>query len=268
MPRQETKSGIAYTTISNYLRKKIYSQEWEPGHRIPSENELRMKFSVSRGTVRRAIADLVDEGLLEQVRGSGTFVTDTHLTHPGGNRPLSFAESLHLQNKDFVTKVLVCERKPATLAVAAHLGIEEGDPALHLVRLRTVDDVPVMLIASWVPLDVCPDIDKLPLDTMSLFDAVEFTSGRKIWRSEMTYSARTAGKELGDNLRINEKMPVLCLEQLISLEDGACIEWNNTTLSVGQTIVGVGYETKADRAIRKAVMDERESSSASTEKGA
>ena len=68
---------------------------------------------MSRGTIRRAISALVEEGLLVQMRGRGTFVTRNRIMHPSGNTLISFAESLRSQGIDFTTKVLRQEVVPA-----------------------------------------------------------------------------------------------------------------------------------------------------------
>lgn len=233
-------------TVSNFIRSKIYAKEWGPNKRIPSEHELMSEFGVSRGTVRKAIKTLVDEGLLQQEHGRGTFVCEPHIEHPGGDRPLSFAESLKDQGITFTTKVLVKQRVPATLEVATHLKISEGDPVLRLRRVRSVDGKPIMVLDSWTPLDICPGIDELPLEKMSLFDAVEACSGAHIDRSEMTYSARAAGKDLAAVMGIPENSPVLNLEQLITLDDGSHIEWGDTMLCAGQTITGMGRQRRRE----------------------
>ena len=88
--RSAGKAGSApvYSQLAALLREKIGLHEWAPGSRIPSEHELMARFGISRGTVRRAISELVDEGFLVQVRGSGTFVSERALSHPAGERSL------------------------------------------------------------------------------------------------------------------------------------------------------------------------------------
>ena len=244
--------------VSNYIRSKIYDKEWGPNRRIPSEHELMDEFSVSRGTVRKALKTLVDEGLLDQQHGRGTFVCEPHLEHPGGDRPFSFAESLAEQGIDFSTRVLVKNRIPATKDVADHLQIPEGDPVLRLRRVRNVGNKPVMVLDSWTPLNVCPGLDAMPLEEVSLFDAVQSCSGCRVACSTMTYSARAAGKDLARDMGIAEGSPVLNLEQLIMLEDGRPIEWGDTMLRAGQTISGVAHQASrravppADRTVPSA----------------
>ena len=232
--------------VSNYIRSKIYAKEWGPGKQILSEHDLMSQFEVSRGTVRKAIKTLVDEGLLTQEHGRGTFVCEPHIAHPGGDRPFSFAASLKDQGIAFKTVVLSKERIPATAEVAERLKINEGDPVLRLRRLRTAAGKPIMVLDSWTPMDICPGIEAMPLETMSLFEAVERCSGTRIMYSNMAYSARAAGKDLAAVMDVSENSPVLNLEQLIVLEDGRPIEWGDTMLCAGQTITGTARQREGD----------------------
>lgn len=230
--------------VSNYIRSKIEAKEWGPQHRIPSEHALMDEFGVSRGTVRKALKTLVDEGLLQQEHGRGTFVSGASIEHPGGDRPFSFAESLRMQGLAFTTEILARERIAATAEVAAHLDVAEGAPVLRLRRLRCVEGRPAMVHDSWIPLDVCPGIEDMPLEEISLFDAVESCTGGRIERSDMVYSARAAGKDLADTLGVPEGSPVLSLEQLIALDDGRPVEWSDTRLCAGQTISGTAWQRR------------------------
>jgi GntR family transcriptional regulator of arabinose operon len=65
-----------YKKIENYIVEQIRSQNWKPRSRIPSENELSEQFGVSRITVKNALAELVERGVVNRHQGKGTFVAD------------------------------------------------------------------------------------------------------------------------------------------------------------------------------------------------
>ena len=69
-----TTDAPKYIDLMNWIREQILSGEFSVGMRLPSENELGKKFSISRQTVRQATSVLESEGLLERRRGSGTYV--------------------------------------------------------------------------------------------------------------------------------------------------------------------------------------------------
>ena len=234
----EKSHDALYLQLADTLREKIYSKEWGVRTRIPSEHELMEQYDVARGTVRRALKILVDEGLLVQEQGRGTFVAEPGISHPAGVRPLSFAKSLHDQGREFETHVVEKTLEPAPVDVARELEIRPEDEVMFVRRVRTVADEPVMCQESWLAYEVLPGIFDMDLTSISLFDAVEACSGGKIRYSYMRYSARIAGKEHGELLGCDEAAAVLLLEQLIRLEDGRPIEWSTAWFPPGQSVVG------------------------------
>ena len=149
-----TSTEALFTQLASILREKIYSHEWQSGSRIPSEHDLMREFGLSRGTVRRAIGVLIEEGRLVQRRGKGTFVTGPGISHPAGVRPIS-AESLRRQGKDFVTHVLAKQVVSAPENVANVLDIKVGSPVMYMRRVRTVEGIPVICQESWTNLKEC-----------------------------------------------------------------------------------------------------------------
>ncbi|QWT18225.1 GntR family transcriptional regulator [Collinsella sp. zg1085] len=233
-----------YTQLAGVIREKIYTKEWLPRTKIPSEHMLMEQFQVARGTVRKALKLLVEEGILVQMRGSGTYIAEPGITHAAGVRPLSFAESLHEQGKDFVTHVIEKYIAPASPEVARELGIDEGADAMFMRRVRTVDDDPIMCQESWLNFGACPGLFDIDYTKESLFNAVQQCSGKKIKTSRMRYSARVAGREHGELLKCSETAALLLLEQNISLVNGTVIEWCNTWFKPGQSVVGTATQAE------------------------
>lgn len=231
-----------YLQLADILREKIYSRAWPPRGRIPSEYTLMSRFGIARGTVRKALKMLVDEGLLVQVRGSGTFVAEPGISHPAGVRPLSFADSLRQQGKVFETRVLEKRIDAASNTVAGELGVAPGSEVMFMRRVRSVENEPVMCQESWLNLGECPGLFDIDYTKESLFNAVQQCSGRKIKTSQMRYSARTAGCEYAQLLDCSESAALLLLEQNISLEDGAIIEWTHTWFTPGQLVEGTAVQ--------------------------
>lgn len=230
-------TSLLYVQVADYVREKIYSKEWGVDERIPSEHELMAMLHLSRGTVQKGIRSLVEEGLLVQQRGRGTFVIEPVMARPSGNKLHSFAESMTEQGIDFVTKVVDKRIERATRVCARSLEIAEGSPYLYLMRVRFVAEEPVMLIESRVNLEPCPGLENIDFEHEGLFDAVERTSGQQIGTAEMTYSARAAGKKRGRWLQCGERSPVLDLDQLVRLEDGMPVEWGSVWMPANRCVI-------------------------------
>lgn len=233
----EKTAPALYTQLSDIIREKIYSREWAVKSKIPSEHELMAQYRLARGTVRRAISALVDEGLLVREHGRGTFVAEPGLSHAVESRPFSFAEALHNQGKAFKTVVVDEWVTPAPSDVAIELDVPPHSDVMFLRRVRYVDGVPIMCQESWLSLQECPGLCDIDYRNESLFDAVERCAGRKIKYSKMRYAARIAGKEHGDLLACEETAAILLLEQTISLADHRPVEWGTTWFRPGQSIV-------------------------------
>lgn len=233
----EKTTPALYTQLTDIIREKIYSREWAVKSKIPSEHELMAQYGLARGTVRRAISALVDEGLLVREHGRGTFVAEPGLSHAVESRPFSFAEALHNQGKVFNTAVVDEWVTPAPADVAIELDVPPHSDVMFLRRVRYVDDIPIMCQESWLSLQESPGLCDVDYKKESLFDAVERCSGRKIKYSKMRYAARIAGKEHGDLLACDETAAVLLLEQTISLADHRPVEWGTTWFRPGQSIV-------------------------------
>lgn len=235
---QEVAGTTYHSRLSEIFREKIYSREWKANSKIPSEHQLMDQYGLSRGTVRHAIKTLVDEGLLVQRHGKGTFVTEFGISHPAGIRPISFAQSLRDQGKDFITLVLDKKVLQAPADVARELEMGKGDEALFLRRVRLVEGVPLICQESWTNLAVCPGYEKVRFEEEPAFDAAQRCSGKRIAYSRIRTTARLAGVEHGRYLRCDESAPLLVLEQTIRFSDRTPFEWSLTWLSSGQAVVG------------------------------
>ena len=235
-------TAALHLQLSDRMRAMIASREWAPGARIPSEHELMQEHGLSLGTVRRAIGALVDEGLLVQERGRGTFVSEPGFVHASGERLLSIAASLREQGKGFTTRVLDERVMPAPDDVCDQMRLAPGDDALFLRRVRVVGSEPVVCQEGWLNMVACPGIEDADFSAESAFDAVERCSKGRISSSRMRYTARRAGRDHGAYLGISADDPVLVLEQLISLDDGTPIEWSLTWLRAGQYVTGMSTQ--------------------------
>lgn len=220
-------SNPLYLQIASYIRERIYAQEWGAIERIPSEHELVRLFGVSRGTVKRGIEVLVDEGLLVQRRGKGTFVTRPVVYRPAGRSLLSMAESLRLEGVNYETRVIEMRRVTADSVCAQRLGVKKGAEVLKLHRVRSAGGSPLALMESLLNMSACPGVDRFDYTRRSLFSSVEETSHRRIGYARARYGACVAGKRCGDLLGCEHASPVLHVDQVVYLEDGTPVEWGS-----------------------------------------
>jgi GntR family transcriptional regulator len=133
------------------------------GQALPAERRLANTWRVSRVTVRRAIEGLVQEGILDRRRGSGTY-----LTRPRLSRRLtmsSFTEDMRRQGKVPSARALEFREHRADHATARLLRIPAGDPVVSFARLRLADGEPMILEQSTVTAELVPGLTRTDLET-------------------------------------------------------------------------------------------------------
>lgn len=133
-----------YHQLMQRIRADIEQGTYPTGSRIPPEHELEKLYQVSRVTVRRALAELTSEGLLERKQGKGTFVAA-----PRGDLHLKSLHSFHdtckLNGVRPSTDVIHAKEVPADAADAEELNLPKGGRVLEILRVRRADGVPVVL---------------------------------------------------------------------------------------------------------------------------
>lgn len=150
-----------FATVVLYARKRIDSGAWQPGERIPSENQLCEQFGISRMTAKRALDRLAMEGLIIRRRGAGSFMAS-------GSVRSSFlvirniAEEIAESGRRYSGRVLRQRESAASREVAEMLGLERGDTVFHSLIVHAGDGEPVQLEYRYVRKDVVPgylDVD-------------------------------------------------------------------------------------------------------------
>ncbi|MBL7499778.1 GntR family transcriptional regulator [Frankia sp. CNm7] len=155
-------AGPPYTRIATSLRGKIESGEYPPGSRLPPHRELARAYEAAQETIRRAIAQLQAEGLVETRGQHGTFVqtrpsirriaTDFYQRRPTTSTEPTppFARSVEASGGhaswDHDTT-----RETADENIATRLAIQPGDPVVVTRYLYRYDGTPIQTAISWEP---------------------------------------------------------------------------------------------------------------------
>src|SRR6185437_2523901 len=156
-----------YHRVYRQIAEEIESGGLSPGQRLPSERVICDELGVSRATVRRALEELVADGLVE-TRGRASFVAGEALAEPP-NALMSLSELGRSRGLTASARVLVCEVRPATIDEAEAFQIAPGAELLDLQRLRMLDGMPISLDHNRVPLRLVPDAADLDFASASLY---------------------------------------------------------------------------------------------------
>lgn len=142
---------------------------------MPSEKELMERAGVSRATARKAISDLVYEGVLSTYQGRGTF-TAVERVETALERPLGFTEAMTRLGRRPSTTVLSVDVRTSSAEVAAQLRVPPQTEVVVLERLRLLDGEPCMLERTHLPSSLVPGIAELDLGG-SLYAVLESRYG-------------------------------------------------------------------------------------------
>lgn len=212
-----------YAQIARHLEQEI-SRLYMPGDSLPSEGDLAIRFGVNRHTLRRAIDELVDSGVLERRHGRGVFVLDHHLDYQIGSGT-RFTENLAAMGVQSENRVLRMQVLPAIERVAERLNIQEGDSVVWIETLRSTDGRPLCVISHFLPADRFQDIEtRYRSGSLHALLLVEY--GCQIRRTE---SLVTSVLPQGDDARLlgmPQNRPVLRVKSVnVDERDGAPIEY-------------------------------------------
>ncbi|GAK54811.1 transcriptional regulator [Candidatus Vecturithrix granuli] len=211
-----------------YQLKEILLEEIkksEPGTSLPTELELCEHFDISRPTVRQAINELVVEGYLTRMKGKGTFIAEPKIQQDFLIVLKSFGEEMQEKGLVPATKVLGVEKTVCDEKISAALNIPPGSEVIKLTRLRFADNVPIVLVVTFLPFDKLPDILSKDFENDSLYHIIEKEYGYKIERAKRTLEARIATEE-AKLLEIKKGDPIQFIQTIAYLDDGTPIEFS------------------------------------------
>jgi GntR family transcriptional regulator len=210
-----------YFQVSSRLEAAIRSGEIPQGARLENEIAIGERLGLSRPTVRRAIQELVDRGLLVRRRGIGTQVVQGQVTRQV--ELTSLFDDLQSTKHSPGTTVLVHELAPAPENVAEHLSVPVGAEVLHIRRRRTSDGNPVAILENWFPADIA-EITREQLEDQGLYQLLR-GRGVTIRVAKQRIGARRAHDDEGKLLEIDRDGPVLQMERTSFDGAGRAIEF-------------------------------------------
>lgn len=214
VPRMEMAASRArsplYLQLYDEIAAQIASGSLRSGDRLPPERQLCVESGVSRATVRRALAALEADGLVQAVQGRGTFVTSPRLAEPP-NTLLSFTQLAAARGASAGARVLLAEVRTATLDEAERFRIAPGSEVFELERLRTMDGLPVALDHSTVPLSAAPGLTDADWEHASLYALLREAESAPI-RADYALEARAADARCAQQLELAVGAPVLVAE--------------------------------------------------------
>jgi len=206
-----------YYQIKHTIKNWILNREFNPGDKIPSENELAEKFNVSRLTVRQAISQLVQEGFLMSKRGEGTFVTDNeHLINRCGLEFTGFMDDLFYQVSKSKTRSVKITRMPARRLIKEKLELDkEDEEVVQIKRVRSLEEKLFAFTINYLPAGIGTKIIEKDLYKKPLLQILEQDLGIQFTEAVQTIEASFSDQEVSEQLGIASGSPILLVERII-----------------------------------------------------
>ena len=214
--------------IRDSLNRELSAGTFAPGTKLPTEAELSRRFGVNRHTVRRALADMQDDGLVHARRGAGVFVTMRPMTYRIG-RHTRFSQNLKDAGRSGDRQIIRLETLSASKRDAEHLEIKPGDPVHVLEAIGLIDDVPVFVNHSIFPATPLPRFTETIQSTRSITKALEACGIEDYRRAWTRLRAERATGIIARHLQVTEGAPLIVTRALNLSSDGVPVEYARTS---------------------------------------
>ena len=216
-----------YEEIAEDIRNGILSGKYNPNEQLPLEKQMCEHYEVSRITIKKAVDELVIQGLVIKRRGSGTFVKAL-----GGDdvQELSMAkqfEGFSETNKDkkVSSKILKFEVIHPTEEIATKLKITCDDFVYYIIRTRYADEQPYVIDYTYMPIGLIPGI-KNDILLNSIYNYIEKKLKLKIKSAHRIIRAILPNELEQEWLKIESNFPILEVEQVGFLDNGQPFEYS------------------------------------------
>jgi GntR family transcriptional regulator len=201
-----------YAVLEGQIAAGIAGGEFPVGSQLPTEDNLVQRFAVSRTTVRKAIQNLSDRGLIEIRRGTGTFVTQPRITQEL-TELTGFVEDMnalgHAATARLIDRVVVA----ADADVAQHLALPVGTRVMRIRRVRLANGVGMSLDETYLPLAIGEKIVTHDLEAEPIFTLLEQRYAIPLLEAEYRLEAVSADPDVAAALGVNAGSPIFRIER-------------------------------------------------------
>ncbi|MGQ3673488.1 GntR family transcriptional regulator [Xanthobacter sp. TB0136] len=228
--RDSLESKPLYRQVRETLVRRMVDGVWSPGEPLPSEMHLAAELGVSQGTVRKALDELAAENLVTRRQGRGTFVA----RHDEERILFQFFKLVGDDGKRRFpeSRVLGIEKARASVAEASALNLVRGARVLHIRRVRTCDDVPLLTETLTLPEALFPGLADMPVPN-NLYGLYASRYGITVARAREKLKAVTVGPAEAGLLNVDAGTPALLIDRLAFGLDETPVEWRRSYCLTG-----------------------------------
>ena len=212
-----------YLQIKEVLKQRILDGVYQPHQKLASENELMGAFGVSRITVRQALRDLHNEGLVFSAQGKGTFVSKPKATQSLESLQ-GFEESMLAAGFAASSKLISTAPRRPSKEVAAALRLGKKEDVVEVKRVRYLNREPVSIDVSYFPADIGARLIGRDL-ARDLFPMLENELGVPLGHADVKIGASAPDAEAQRLLKLGAADPILKVERLTYDSSGRPVDF-------------------------------------------
>lgn len=213
-----------WRSIFETLRGEIVNGDFNAGDKLPTEKDFSERFGVNRHTVRRALGELAQAGVISVRRGSGAYVSEGVLDFKIGPR-MRFNQNVLDLGRTPSVRLIGSETMPCQERIAAKLSLRPGKPVARVETVGEADGTPVCVSEHFFPAERFPDLAAAVAETQSIAAAMSrygVVDDRRAWtRIAAVAPSRVIAKKLCQP----DNAPVLRAEALNLDMAGQAIEY-------------------------------------------
>jgi GntR family transcriptional regulator len=210
-----------------YLLDRIESGAFRPGEQLPSEAHLAAQLGISRGTLREALLNLEQRGVIVRRHGVGTFISGYGQRLEGGLERLeSVLELAICQGIHLHCQGLQVLQEPASLELADKLQVAPDTPLTHIQRVIVADNAPVAYMLDVVSVSILAPEDVDESFNGSVLDLLKQKWAQRIDRALAHIIALNADASLAGKLQVEPGQAILLLEETLFDEQGGTVEFS------------------------------------------
>ena len=218
-----------YEEIAQDIRQAILSGKYSPNAQLPLEKEMCLSYGVSRITIKKAVDELVIQGLVIKRRGSGTFVksvNDADVEELGSVKQFGgFSETN--KGRKVSSSIIKFEVIHPTDEIATKLKIACDDFVYYIVRARYADNEPYVIEYTYMPIGLIYGI-KTDILMNSIYSYIEKNLKLKIKSAHRSVRAILPNEIEQEWLKIDKSIPILEVEQIGFLDNGQSFEYSKS----------------------------------------
>ena len=241
-----------YSVIASRMEDLIAAGEWHEGDRLPPERQLCGDFGVSRATLRQALGELEERGLITRHQGRGTFVARPRVQLPIVG-VFSIRDAMEAHGMKMTTKVLRVESIEASRQLASDLACLPGDEVIHIQRLRIGDGEPMVLDSAHLRAELFPGLERIDFTKRSLYDVLETDYGRVVSEARETLEPVILTPNECELLAVPVHTPALLTRRITTDANGIVVALGHVLLRGDRSryIYKRTVETASERAPRE-----------------